>query len=126
MAQKYKTVIAGWFKDPLSGEFQNDVYLECDLDELRKCVELIKVGQLVAFDSQSINDTVIQLRKDLHALVQQVRGIKLRSRFQPCHVGLFEVPADWSREDVELTIRYLDKDKLKEAERLFRQVFGHI
>ena len=123
MTQKYKTVIVGWFIDPLSGEFRNDVYLECDLDKLRKNAGLVKLGQLMLADSESVSD-IAEARKELSVLAQQVRGIKFRSKIQPCRVGLFEVPADWTREDVELTIRYLDKDKLEEAERLFKRVFG--
>jgi len=123
MTQKHKTVIVGWFIDPLTGEFQNDIYLECDLDKLRKNAGLVKLGQLMLADSESVSD-IAEARKELSVLAQQVRGIKFRSKMQPCHVGLFEVPADWTREDVELTIRYLDKDKLEEAERLFKQVFG--
>ena len=124
MSREYKDVIAGWFIDPLTGKFCNDVYLECDLDEIRKYIEMTKLGNLVTLDSEPEPEAVLQAKKDLKAIGSLIYGIKLRSTVQPCNVGLFRVPKDWTREDVELTIRYLDEDKRREAVRRFKEVFG--
>jgi len=115
-----KSVIAGWFVDSLTGEFQNDVYLEIDIDATNASIIQQSLKSLL------IDEDEPKAINNLKALACTLRMINHRSRVQPCHIGLFEVPKDWSREDVELAIRYLDESQLQKASKAYRRAFSHI
>jgi len=115
-----KSVIAGWFVDPLTGEFQNDVYLELDIDTANASIIQQSLKSLL------IDEDEPKAVNNLKALACTLRMINYRSRVQPCHIGLFEVPKDWTRKDVELAIRHLDQSKLQKAIKAYKRAFSHI
>jgi len=115
-----KSVIAGWFVDPLTGEFQNDVYLEVDIDAANANIIQQSLKSLLVDEDEP------KAVNNLKALACTLSMINHRSRVQPCHIGLFEVPKDWTREDVELTIRHLDENKLQKAIKAYKRTFSHI